>query len=289
MIPRPRYTIALPGRPPLDLGGRTLVMGILNVTPDSFADGGQRFDPDRAIAGGLQMIAEGADILDVGGESTRPGAEPVGADEELRRVLPVVSALAADGRVPVSIDTYKAVVAREAIACGAAIVNDVSGFQYDDALAGVVAATGAAVVLMHNRGRSRTMYREAVYADVRQEIADDLRAAIGRAGAGGVRRDAVILDPGFGFAKRAEHTWASVAGLPELAALGRPILAGPSRKSFLTSAIGDRPPADRDAATSSAVAACVFLGAHIVRVHNVGAMVDAVRVADRVREAAGLP
>jgi dihydropteroate synthase len=180
-------------------------------------------------------------------------------------------------------------VAREAIACGAAIVNDVSGFQYDDALAGVVAATGAAVVLMHNRGRSRTMYREAVYADVRQEIADDLRAAIGRAGAGGVRRDAVILDPGFGFAKRAEHTWASVAGLPELAALGRPILAGPSRKSFLTSAIGDRPPADRDAATSSAVAACVFLGAHIVRVHNVGAMVDAVRVADRVREAAGLP
>jgi dihydropteroate synthase len=285
MITRQHYTIALPGRAPLELGGRTLVMGIVNVTPDSFADGGERFDPDRAIADGLQMIGDGADILDVGGESTRPGAEPVDADEELRRVLPVVAALAADGRVPVSIDTYKAVVARAAIARGAAIVNDVSGLQYDDALAGVAAASGAALVLMHNRGRSRTMYHEATYADVAGDVVDDLRAAIGRAEAGGVRQEAVILDPGFGFAKRAEHTWASVAGLPALAGLGRPILAGPSRKSFLTSAIGERPPAERDMATAAAVAACALLGAHIVRVHNVRAMVDAVRVADRVREA----
>jgi dihydropteroate synthase len=286
MIARPRYTIALPGRAPLELGARTLVMGIVNVTPDSFADGGERFDPDRAIADGLRMIADGADILDVGGESTRPGAEPVDADEELRRVLPVVAALAADGRVPVSVDTYKAVVAREAIARGATIVNDVSGFQHDDALAGVVAAAGAAVVLTHNRGRSRTMYREATYTDVVGEIAADLRAAIGRGEAGGVGRASIVVDPGFGFAKRAEHTWVSLAGLPALAAaLDRPILAGPSRKSFLTSAIGERPPAERDPATAAAVAVCVFLGAHIVRVHNVRAMVDAVRVADRVREA----
>jgi len=283
MIPRHRYSIPLPGRQPLELGERTLVMGIINVTPDSFADGGQRFDPDRAIADGLQMIADGADLLDVGGESTRPGAEPVPADEELRRVAPVVAALAADGRVPVSIDTYKAAVAREALARGATIVNDVSGLQYDEQLAGVVAESGAAVVLMHNRGRSRTMYREAVYADVCGEIVAELEAAIGRAESAGVRREAVIVDPGFGFAKRAEHSWAALAALPQLSMLGRPVLAGPSRKSFLKSAIGDREPAERDAATAASVAACALLGAHIVRVHNVRQMVDAVRVADRIR------
>lgn len=289
MIPRKRYSIPLPGRPPLELGARTLLMGIINVTPDSFADDGQRFDADQAIADGLRMIADGADVLDVGGESTRPGAEPLPADEELRRVLPVVTALAADRRVPVSIDTYKAVVASEAINRGATIVNDVSGLQYDEQLAGVVAASGAALVLMHNRGRSRTMYREAVYADVCAEVATDLEAAIGRAEAGGVPRHVVIVDPGFGFAKRAEHTWTSLAGLESLAALDRPILAGPSRKSFLTSAIGDRAPADRDWATAASVAACVLLGAHIVRVHSVREMSDAVRVADRIRAAAGQP
>jgi dihydropteroate synthase len=287
MIPRQHFSIPLPGRAALELGRRTLIMGIVNVTPDSFADGGERFDADRAIADGLQMMADGADVLDIGGESTRPGAEPVDADEELSRVLPVVAALAAEGRVPVSIDTYKAVVAKEAIARGATIVNDISGLQYDDDLAGVVAASGAAVVLMHNRGRSKTMYREAIYADVRAEIEADLRAAMARAQAGGIRREAVILDPGFGFAKRAEHSWTSLASLPGLAALGRPILAGPSRKSFLTSAIGERVPAARDAATAAAVAASVLLGAHIVRVHNVRDMVDAARVADRIRVAAG--
>lgn len=286
MIPRKHYSIPLPGRPPLELGGCTLVMGIVNVTPDSFADGGRRFDPERAVADGRQMIADGAHLLDVGGESTRPGADPVPADEELRRVLPVVQALAQDGRVPISVDTYKAVVAREAIAGGATIVNDVSGLLYDGELASVVTAAGAAIVLMHNRGRSRDMYREAVYDDVAGEIGRELEDAIGRAMAAGIPRDRIIVDPGLGFAKRAEHTWESLAGLDRLAALDRPILVGPSRKSFLLSATGDRQPSDRDWGTAAAVTASVLGGAHIVRVHGVREMADVVRVADRLRAAA---
>ena len=188
--------------------------------------------------------------------------------------------------MPVSIDTYKAVVAREACARGATIVNDVSGLQYDDGLAAVVAAAGAAIVLMHNRGRSRQMYREASYDDVVGEIGRELEAAIGRATAAGISRELVIVDPGFGFAKRAEHTWESLAGLGRLATLDRPILVGPSRKSFLTAATGDRPPFERDWATAAAVTASVLGGAHIVRVHAVREMADVVRVSDRLRAAA---
>jgi len=285
MSARRHYAVPLPGRPPLLLGARTLVMGIINVTPDSFADGGERFDPQRAIADGLQMIEDGADLLDVGGESTRPGAEPLPADEELRRVLPVVERLAADPRVPVSIDTYKAAVAREAVARGAAIVNDVGGLRFDPELAQVVADTKAALVLMHNRGRSREMYREAVYADVAAEVAGELEEAVSRATAAGVAREAIILDPGLGFAKRAAHSYEALARLDAIAALDRPILCGPSRKSFLKEAIGDKAPADREWATAAAVTACVLFGAHIVRVHGVRAMVDVVRVADRVASA----
>jgi dihydropteroate synthase len=260
-------------------------MGILNITPDSFADGGLRFDPPRAIAAGLRMIDDGADILDVGGESTRPGAEPLPAEEEMRRVLPVVEGLAGAG-VPVSIDTYKAAVARAAIARGASIVNDISGLQFDPDLAGVVAEARSAVVLMHNRGRSREMYREAVYADVPGEIERELEQAVSRAIDAGVSRDAIILDPGLGFAKRAAHTFEALASIPKLAAdMGRPILSGPSRKSFLTQAIGDKPPGDRDWGTAAAVAASVLLGAHIVRVHGVREMADVVRVVDRIRAA----
>jgi dihydropteroate synthase len=277
--------IRLPRRKPLDLGARTLVMGIINVTPDSFADGGVRFDPSRAVADGLQMIQDGADIVDVGGESTRPGADALAADEELRRVLPVVEQLSREGGVPVSIDTYKAVVAREAVARGATIVNDVSGLQYDDALAGAIAASGAAVVLMHNRGRSRDMYGNASYADVAGEVVSELEAAIGRATAAGISCEAIIVDPGFGFAKRAAQTWEALARLDRVAALDRPILVGPSRKSFLTGAVGDRAPSEREWGTAAAVAACVLFGAHIVRVHGVREMVDVVRVADRIRAA----
>jgi dihydropteroate synthase len=283
LTPRRRYTVPLPGGRSLALGERTLVMGILNVTPDSFADGGLRFDAARAVDDGLSMAEEGADILDVGGESTRPGASPLPADEELRRVLPVVERLASAGRVPVSIDTYKAVVAREAVARGAVMVNDVSSLNYDRGLAAEVAAGGAALVLMHNRGRSRNMYREAAYADTAEEVARELEDAVARAVAAGVQPDSVILDPGLGFAKRAEHSYAALAALPRLAALGRPILCGPSRKSFLKDAIGDVAPSDREWATAAAVAACVVLGAHIVRVHGVREMVQVVRVADRIR------
>ena len=283
MIQRARYEVPLRNRAALVLGERTLVMGILNITPDSFSDGGVRLDPGRAVEDGLRMVEEGADILDVGGESTRPGAEPLPADEELRRVLPVVERLASSG-VPISVDTYKAIVAREAIAAGAVIVNDVSGLQLDHGLGSVVADTGAAVVLMHNRGRSREMYREAAYTDVVAEISQELGAAITRAIAAGVPRDAIIIDPGLGFAKREAHSYAALAHLGDLARLNRPILAGPSRKSFLSAAIGDRPPGEREWGTAAAVAASVLLGAHIVRVHRVAEMVDVVRVADRISQ-----
>ena len=182
-----------------------------------------------------------------------------------------------------SVDTYKAVVAREAVARGAVIVNDVSALEYDSALATTVAGTGAAIVLMHNRGRSRDMYRDASYDDVPAEIVRELEQAISRATNAGVRREAIIVDPGLGFAKRAEHSYAALACLDRLATLGRPILSGPSRKSFLKAAIGDVPPSEREWATAAAVAASVLLGAHIVRVHGLKEMLHVVRVADRIR------
>jgi dihydropteroate synthase len=259
-------------------------MGILNITPDSFSDGGLRMDANRAVDDGLQMVEDRADILDVGGESTRPGAEPLPADDEMRRVLPVIERIAAQSRALISIDTYKAVVAREAVARGAVMINDVSGLLYEPELAGVAAETRAALVLMHMRGRSREMYERAVYRDVAGEVAGELRAAMQRACAFGVREESIVLDPGFGFAKRAEHSFEVLSRLPELAALDRPILSGPSRKSFLKAALGERLPPDREWGTAAAVAASVLLGAHIVRVHGVREMVDVVRVADRIRE-----
>ena len=284
MTPR-SYSISLPGREPLHLGARTLLMAILNITPDSFADGGLHLDTDRAVEAGVRMAAAGADILDVGGESTRPGAEPVGEDEERRRVLPVVEALARRVSVPISIDTYKAGVARDAISAGATIVNDISGLQYDPALGGVAAETGAALILMHTRGRSTEMYQRAVYGDVLDEIAAELEAAIARATSAGVRRESIVVDPGVGFAKRAEHSLAVLARLDALSRLDRPILSGPSRKSFLKAAIGDVSPAEREWATAAAVTASVLHGAHIVRVHAVREMRDVVRTAELIRDA----
>jgi dihydropteroate synthase len=284
-FPRDPYTIPLPGRAPLQLGERTLVMGILNVTPDSFADGGHFASAHRAIDQALAMEAAGADIIDLGGESTRPGAAPVPADEELRRVLPVLEGLQGRLRVPVSIDTYKAAVADAALLRGAAIVNDISALQYDPALARVVVQYGAAVVLMHNRGRSRDMYQAATYHDAPREVAAELTSALGAAVAAGIDRERIVLDPGLGFAKRADHSYAVLANLPTLAAVGRPLLVGPSRKSFLQAALGERPASHRQWGTAAAVTTAVFMGAHIVRVHDVAEMVDVVRVADRVRAA----
>jgi dihydropteroate synthase len=261
-------------------------MAIVNVTPDSFADGGERFDPDIAIRDARQMVADGADLLDIGGESTRPGAAPLPVDEELRRVEPVLEGLRGRVAVPVSIDTYKADVAARALDLGALIVNDISALTCDPALASVVARQRAAVVLMHNRGRSRDMYELAKYGDPAGEVAAELDLRVKAAVAAGVSPERIILDPGLGFAKRAEHSLAVLAGLPRLAVLGRPLLLGPSRKSFLQSAIGERPAADRVWATAAAVTASVLLGAHIVRVHDVKAMVDVVRAADAIRTAA---
>lgn len=286
MTPRHVYTIPLPNKPPLHLGTRTLVMGIVNVTPDSFADGGMHFDVDRAVEAGVRMAADGADIIDVGGESTRPGADPLPEGEELRRVLPVVERLAREIRIPISIDTYKARIAREALECGATIINDISGLQYDPELGRVAASSGAALILMHTRGRSSGMYDLAVYEDAAAEVARELAEAIARAVRAGVSRDAIIVDPGLGFAKRAEHSYDVLAGLDTLAALDRPILSGPSRKSFLKAALGEREPSEREWGTAAAVTASVLLGAHIVRVHGVREMVDVVRVADRIRAGA---
>ena len=258
-------------------------MGIINVTPDSFADGGQFLDPSAAEAAAVEMQALGADLIDVGGESTRPGAEAISEAEEIGRVQPVLRRLSRAVSIPISIDTSKAEVAQVAIDEGVSILNDVTGLSYDASLAAIAARAGAGLILMHARGRSRDMYKEAQYVSVASEVADELRMSLERASAAGVRREAIVLDPGLGFAKKAEHSYAALAALPEIAALGCPLLVGASRKSFLTAATGERPPRDRDMATAAAVTAAVMFGAHIVRVHNVSAMIDVVRVADAVR------
>jgi dihydropteroate synthase len=260
-------------------------MGVLNVTPDSFAEPEALTDVGRAIGRALELEEAGADLIDIGGESTRPGADPVSADEESGRVLPVVRALAHRLRVPMSVDTYKAEVARAALAEGAALINDISGLRYDAALAGVVAETGAGLVVMHMRGRSKGMYAEARYDDVMVEVAAELRERIACAISGGVPVDRLIVDPGIGFAKRAADSYGVLARLPGLAALDRPVLVGPSRKSFLRAALNDRPAAERDWGTAAAVTAAVLGGAHIVRVHNVQAMVQVVRTAEEIRSA----
>lgn len=278
------YSIPLPGGRVLELGARPLVMGILNVTPDSFAESTSTLDPARAIDTALRMEADGADLVDIGGESTRPGADPVPAADELARIMPVLDGLRGKLRIPISVDTYKAAVAREAVQAGAALINDVSGLQFDPALAGVASETGAALVLMHTRGRPTTMHEEAVYDDLIAEVARELAAGVDRAVVAGVPRGRVIVDPGVGFAKRASHSYGVLARLPELAArLALPVLVGPSRKSFMRDAVGGRPAHERDWGTAAAVTAAVLNGAHVVRVHAVAEMVQVVCVAEEIR------
>ena len=284
MVPRRRFTLPLPHGGTLALGDRALVMGIVNVTPDSFSDGGRYLEPERAVDAGIRMAEEGADLLDIGGESTRPGADALSDAEEQRRVIPVVAGLAARVRVPLSIDTYKASTAAAALAAGAAIVNDVSGLQYDPALADVVAEQGAGIVLMHTRGRSRDMYAQASYHDVVAEVLDELRQSVAFARAAGIPAERIVLDPGLGFAKDARHTYEALARLDAFADVGRPLLVGPSRKSFLSRPLGATvPPAERDWATAAAVTAAVLSGAHIVRVHAVREMRQVVLVAEEIR------
>jgi dihydropteroate synthase len=291
---RKLYTVSLPGGRALALGERPLVMGVLNITPDSFGDGSHLVkdgvvDQAAAIQAALRMEACGADIIDVGGESTRPGADPVPAGEESARIVPIVRALAGRLRLPVSVDTYKASVAREALAAGASIVNDVSGLTYEPALAAVVAESGAALILMHTRGRSKDMYKEAVYEDVIRDVTAELGQRLDAATAAGVARRQIVVDPGIGFAKRPLDSYGVLAGLATIAhALDRPVMAGPSRKSFLRGALEGLPAPERDWGTAAAVAAAVLAGAHIVRVHAVAEMVQVVRVAEEIRNAGSL-
>ncbi len=269
------------------LGGRTLVMGVLNVTPDSFSDGGRFGDPEAAVAGGLALFEAGADLVDVGGESTRPGgAARVDAAEESRRVVPVVRGLRRAGAGPISVDTTKATVARAALDAGADLVNDVSGFRFDAALAPLLAARGVPVVVMHLRGEFEAMHREPHYSDVMGEVAAELEAALRRGEEGGVPRERMIVDPGIGFAKSAGHSLEVLRRLPELRRLDRPVLVGPSRKSFIGKVL-DRPVGDRLFGTAAAVAAAVLGGAHLVRVHDVAEMVQVVRVCDAIRDDGG--
>ncbi len=261
---------------------RCLVMGVLNVTPDSFSDGGRWLDPAAAVRHGLDLAAAGADLVDVGGESTRPGADRVPEDEELRRVVPVVRGLAGHG-VPVSIDTTRARVALAAMEAGAVLVNDVSGGLADPQMAGAVAGSGAPFVATHWRGPSSVMDALAQYEDVVQDVRAELRSRVDALAAAGIDPARVVVDPGLGFAKRAEHNWVLLARLDELAVIGRPVLVGASRKRFLGSLLADpdgalRPPGRRDHATAATTALAARAGAWCVRVHEVAPSADAVRV-----------
>ncbi|WP_269329485.1 dihydropteroate synthase [Kineosporia babensis] len=267
-------------------------MGVLNVTPDSFSDGGRWLDPDAAVRHGLELRAEGADLVDVGGESTRPGAERVSEEEELRRTVPVVRRLAAEG-IAVSIDTMRASVARAALEAGAVLVNDVSGGRWDTAMPALVAESGAAFVAMHWRGVQALGRAEhdlaARYDDVLAEVSAELLQSLDALVAAGVDPDQVILDPGLGFSKNAEHNWELLARLEAFAGLGRPVLVGASRKRFLGSLLAgpDAAPApvgQRDDATAAISTLAALAGVWCVRVHAVRASVDAVRVGAVVRE-----
>jgi len=266
------------------LGRRTLVMGILNATPDSFSDGGQLPTAEAAIAHGLGLFEAGADWVDVGGESTRPGAARIERDEEMRRVVPVVEGLRRRGAGPISVDTTRADVAEAALDAGADLVNDVSALRFDPRMASLVAERSVPVVLMHSRGGFDEMHRDPAYGDVAGEVVAELGEAVAAAERAGVSRESLIMDPGIGFAKDASHSLEALGRLQALEALDRPVLVGPSRKSFIGKVL-DRPLDDRRMGTAAAVAATILLGAHIVRVHDVREMVEVARVSDAIVDA----
>lgn len=282
----PRGTEALPpgcwracGREiPLD---RPVVIGILNLTPDSFSDGGELATLDAALRRAEAMVEDGAAVLDVGGESTRPGAQPVPEEEERRRVLPFLEAAARRFPVPLSIDTRKAAVARAALDAGAVIVNDTSALAADPAMAAVVAERGAGVVLMHMRGEPATMQGLATYADVAGEVAEELARAVARALAAGIRRDAIVVDPGIGFAKTPEQNLTLLRELGRIVALGYPVLVGPSRKSFIGAVLG-LPPKERVEGTIAACVLALAAGARLFRVHDVRAVRRALTVSHAI-------
>ena len=271
----------------LPIGARTLIMGILNVTPDSFSDGGQFLDINKALAHAERMIAEGADIIDVGGESTRPGGEPVSIDEEIKRVVPVIEALVQRTKVPISVDTTKSEVARAALDAGAAIVNDISALRFDFYIADAVARAGAGLVLMHSRGTPATMHRLPPVADIMHEVTHSLRASINMAERRGVKRESIVIDPGIGFGKTQEQNLELIAKLDQLIAAfpDYPLLIGTSRKSFIGRILADdsrtpAPPEDRLHGTMATITASILHGAHIVRVHDVKAAAETIHACE---------
>jgi dihydropteroate synthase len=266
----------------LFVGSKALIMGVLNVTPDSFSDGGQWLNPEIAIERAQQMIAEGADIIDIGGESTRPGASYVEEDEEITRIAPILTVLRKLTNVPLSIDTRKAVVARVALDLGADIINDVSALQDDPGMAQLIEESGAGVVLMHRQGNSMTMQKSPQYEDIVGEIKAFLSERVSMAQSMGISADHIIVDPGIGFGKTLNHNLEILRNIGEFLPLGQPIMIGVSRKAFIGTLTG-KPVGEREMGNSAAVAVAVWLGAHIVRVHDVGAMHDVIRVAQALR------
>jgi dihydropteroate synthase len=285
MFKRRKFRLHLPSGV-LAVGERTLLMGVLNVTPDSFSDGGTYLEASRAIEHALEMEKAGADLLDIGGESTRPGSHETLAEAELARVLPVLEGLRGIVKIPISIDTRKAQVAEAAIAAGAQIINDVSGLKHDPAIAEVAARHGLPLILMHMRGEPATMQNGPFAHDVLKDVTQGLRASAAKAQKAGIRKTQIILDPGIGFGKTFQQNYELLRKLPELAKLDYPLLVGTSRKGFLGATLARAgkplPPDERVWATAATVAASILGGAHIVRVHDVTEMVQVARVADCV-------
>jgi dihydropteroate synthase len=272
------------GRHSLDFSGKTHVMGVLNVTPDSFSDGGLFLERYAAVKRALEMVSEGADIIDVGGLSTRPGSAPASVEEELGRTIPVIREISAKVDVPVSIDTYRAEVARRALDEGAAMVNDVSGLRFDPEMAALVSERGVPVVVMHIKGTPQDMQANPSYEALIPEIMDCLRESIRMAEEAGAGM--VIVDPGIGFGKTFDHNLEIINNLKEFTLLGKPVLIGPSRKAFIGKVLGDLPPAERVEGTAAAVAVSVLNGANMVRVHDVKEMSRVVKVADAIKREA---
>lgn len=266
----------------LELGRRTHIMGVLNVTPDSFSDGGIYFQTEKAIAHGLSMARDGADIIDVGGESTRPYSEKISAQEELDRVIPVIQALSKDLGIPISIDTCKADVARQALKAGASMINDISALRFDPEMIPVAAKAAVPVILMHMQGTPTDMQSNPTYKNLIPEIVDFLKSAMDKGVAGGIRKDMIILDPGIGFGKTFNHNLQIIKELGAFNALERPILLGASNKAFIGHIL-QKEPHERDTGSMAVVAAGVLNGAHIVRVHNVKKTVETVKMIDAIK------
>ncbi len=267
-----------------DFSKKTFIMGILNVTPDSFSDGGQFFNAQKATDHALRMIDDGADIIDIGGESTRPGSESVSGEEELRRIIPVIESLSGKTNIPLSVDTYKANVAKAALEAGANIVNDISGLRFDKEMAGVVAEKEAPLIVMHIKGTPKEMQKAPVYDDILTEIADYLSESIETAMKAGIKKDKIIIDPGIGFGKTFDHNLQIIDNLDKFKFLGKPILVGTSRKAFIGSILGDVPSEKRLMGTAATVAVSIMHGANIVRVHDVAEMAEVAKVTDAIRK-----